>query len=45
VLASPVILFQLWRFITPGLQAREKKYAIPFVSASFVLFLLGAAIA
>jgi sec-independent protein translocase protein TatC len=42
ILASPVILYQVWRFITPGLQAREKKYAIPFVSAAFVLFLLGA---
>ncbi len=45
VMASPVILFQLWRFITPGLQAREKKYAVPFVSAAFVLFLMGAATA
>jgi sec-independent protein translocase protein TatC len=45
VMASPVILFQLWRFVTPGLQLREKKYAIPFVSAAFVLFLLGAATA
>jgi sec-independent protein translocase protein TatC len=44
-LASPVILFQIWRFITPGLQAREKKYAIPFVSAAFVLFLAGCATA
>jgi sec-independent protein translocase protein TatC len=45
VLASPVILFQLWRFVTPGLQSREKKYAIPFVSAAFTLFLAGAATA
>jgi sec-independent protein translocase protein TatC len=45
VLAAPVILFQVWRFVTPGLQAREKKYAIPFVSAAFVLFLAGAATA
>jgi len=44
-LASPVILFQIWRFITPGLQAREKKYAVPFVSAAFGLFLAGAATA
>jgi sec-independent protein translocase protein TatC len=43
--ASPVILFQLWRFITPGLQAREKKYAIPFSTAAFVLFIAGAATA
>jgi sec-independent protein translocase protein TatC len=43
--ASPIILFQLWRFITPGLQAREKKYAIPFASAAFILFLAGAATA
>ena len=43
--ASPVILFQLWRFITPGLQAREKKYAIPFSLAAFVLFVAGAATA
>jgi sec-independent protein translocase protein TatC len=45
VLASPVILFQVWRFVTPGLKAREKKYAIPFVSAASGLFLLGAATA
>ena len=45
VLASPVILFQIWRFITPGLKAREKKYAVPFVTAAVTLFLLGAATA
>ncbi len=45
VLASPVILFQIWRFVTPGLKASERKYAIPFVISSFFLFLLGAATA
>jgi sec-independent protein translocase protein TatC len=45
VMASPVILFQIWRFITPGLQGKEKKYAVPFVTAAFALFLLGAATA
>jgi sec-independent protein translocase protein TatC len=45
VLASPVILFQLWRFITPGLESRERKYAIPFVGTSVMLFLVGAATA
>ena len=45
VLASPVILFQVWRFVTPGLKASERRYAIPFVISAFVLFLLGAATA
>jgi sec-independent protein translocase protein TatC len=45
VMASPVILCQLWRFITPGLQSRERKYALPFVSAAFALFILGGATA
>jgi sec-independent protein translocase protein TatC len=42
VLASPVVLFQIWRFVTPGLKARERRYAVPFVSAAFTLFILGA---
>jgi len=45
VLASPVILWQVWRFITPGLRPNEKRYVVPFVSAAVVLFLLGCAIA
>jgi sec-independent protein translocase protein TatC len=45
VLASPVILFQVWRFVTPGLKASERRYAVPFVVSAFVLFLLGAATA
>jgi sec-independent protein translocase protein TatC len=45
VIAAPVILFQLWRFVTPGLKANEKRYAIPFVLASLGLFALGAFVA
>jgi sec-independent protein translocase protein TatC len=45
VLALPVWLFELWRFITPGLNPKEKRYAIPFVFASIVLFAMGAFVA
>ncbi len=45
VLASPVVLWQLWRFVTPGLHRREKRYAIPFILVSLVLFVAGAAVA
>ncbi|MDQ2826621.1 MAG: twin-arginine translocase subunit TatC [Actinomycetota bacterium] len=44
-LSSPVVLWQLWRFITPGLHKKEKRYAIPFIVASILLFMLGAAVA
>ena len=42
VVALPVILYQLWGFIVPGLTKRERKWAIPFVLVSLLLFLLGA---
>ncbi len=45
LIASPVILFQVWRFITPGLHRSEKKYAVPFVLVSVVLFFAGCALA
>ncbi|HWD53864.1 MAG TPA: twin-arginine translocase subunit TatC [Acidimicrobiales bacterium] len=45
VLSSPIILFQIWRFVTPGLKASERRYAIPFVLSAFALFLAGAATA
>jgi len=45
ILAMPVLLWQIWRFVTPGLYAHEKRYAIPFVAAALVLFTLGASIA
>jgi sec-independent protein translocase protein TatC len=45
VLAMPVWLWELWRFITPGLNPKEKKYAVPFVLSSIVLFVLGGVVA
>jgi len=45
VISSPVILWQAWRFITPGLKAREKRYAVPFVAASIVFFSAGMVLA
>jgi sec-independent protein translocase protein TatC len=40
-IALPILLYQLWAFIVPGLTAREKKWSIPFVLSSFVLFVAG----
>jgi len=44
-LASPVWLWELWRFVTPGLNPKEKRYAVPFIVATISLFTLGAAVA
>ncbi|HUR77715.1 MAG TPA: twin-arginine translocase subunit TatC [Acidimicrobiales bacterium] len=41
MISSPVVLWEIWRFITPGLHKREKRYAIPFIMASTGLFFLG----
>jgi sec-independent protein translocase protein TatC len=38
LLALPVVLYQTWRFVTPGLTSRERRMGIPFVLASMVLF-------
>ncbi len=43
--AIPVVLWQLWRFISPGLYRHEKRYAIPFVLSGITLFILGAGLA
>jgi sec-independent protein translocase protein TatC len=44
-LAMPVLLWQLWRFVTPGLYPKERRYAIPFIVSAIALFLLGAGLA
>lgn len=45
LIAFPVIGFQLWRFVAPGLYRQEKNAALPFLIASPVLFFIGAAFA
>jgi sec-independent protein translocase protein TatC len=40
--ALPVLMYQLWSFIVPGLTKKERRMAIPFVSSSVLLFALGA---
>jgi sec-independent protein translocase protein TatC len=42
ILASPFILYQIWLFISPGMYAHEKRYVVPFMSATVALFLTGA---
>jgi sec-independent protein translocase protein TatC len=43
LIASPYIMLQVWLFIAPGLYAKEKKLAVPFVISSSALFVAGAA--
>ncbi len=43
ILASPFILYQVWLFIAPGLYQKEKRFVVPFMSATIGLFLAGAA--
>lgn len=45
VIALPVVLYQIWAFVAPGLYAHEKKLVLPLVVASFALFLVGMAFA
>jgi len=42
IIALPVIMWQLWKFIVPALNKQEKKYSIPFIVTSVILFLTGA---
>jgi len=43
--ASPVVLWEIWRFVTPGLHKREKRYAIPFIAGTILMFALGVTVA
>ena len=38
IITSPFILYQIWKFISPGLLLKEKKYVVPFVLSSTLLF-------
>ncbi|MDA8169480.1 MAG: twin-arginine translocase subunit TatC [Nitrospiraceae bacterium] len=42
IISIPVIFYQIWKFISPGLLTKEKKYVTPFVLSGTVLFLAGA---
>ena len=41
ILAFPVLIYQLWKFISPGLKVNEKKYVFPVVFFSFSSFVIG----
>lgn len=45
VLAMPVVLYQVWAFVAPGLYKREKRFALPLLASSILLFYLGVAFA
>ncbi|MEZ5244300.1 MAG: twin-arginine translocase subunit TatC [Acidimicrobiales bacterium] len=45
IMAMPVVLWQVWRFVAPGLYTHEKKYAVPFIASAVALFFLGAGLA
>lgn len=44
VISSPIWLYQVWAFITPGLKKREKQYTYGFLGAAIPLFLAGCAV-
>ena len=44
-LASPIILYQIWAFIAPGLYKRERRWAVPFIACTSGLFIAGGAFA
>jgi sec-independent protein translocase protein TatC len=45
VFSFPLILWHTWRFVTPGLKSRERRYALPFIAVSIVFFAVGVVVA
>jgi sec-independent protein translocase protein TatC len=45
LISSPILFWEAWRFVTPGLKAKERKYALPFVGSSILFFCGGVAVA
>jgi sec-independent protein translocase protein TatC len=45
LLSSPVVLWQIWRFVTPGLKTKERRYARGFLIATIVFFAIGVLVA
>lgn len=43
--AMPIVLYQVWAFVAPGLYKKEKRFAIPLLASSILLFYLGIAFA
>jgi sec-independent protein translocase protein TatC len=44
-LSVPIVMWEIWRFIVPGLHQRERRYAVGFLVSAIVLFLLGCVVA
>lgn len=44
-IAMPIVLYQIWAFVAPGLYKKEKRFAIPLLASSILLFYLGIAFA
>ena len=45
ILAAPVVIQQVWWFVSPGLHPRERRFVLPLVSATIVFFLMGVGVA
>lgn len=45
MIALPMVLYQIWLFVAPGLYKNEKKLVLPLITSSYILFLMGIAFA